>query len=708
MLLRKLLFVCICSMAAIYALAQSNEPALMPYPERATWVAGKYRITDRLQASLVCDQKDDILSASANRVFQGINRKTGIYFRQAMLTPGKDIPGASLRIIARQKAEFTRGMDESYTLRVNAEGIQLDAANSIGAIRGLETLQQMLMQDAEGFYVPFADIVDKPRYSWRGLMIDVSRHFIPLDVLKRNIDAMATVKMNVLHLHLTDDEGFRIESKSMPQLHQKGSDGQYFTQEEMKGLIAYARLRGIMIVPEFDMPGHTRSWFAGYPEMASAPGPYTPGPRFTLSDKDTAINIAAIMSAPTPTIDPTREEVYKLIDKFLTEMATLFPSPYMHIGADENNGAAWRQNPKIKAFMEQKGMKDTHSLQAYFVSRLYTILRKNKKTMIGWEELYGPELAKDVTVQKWIPEGGFMKTAGKADAIAEGGNPVLISTGFYTDLFMPAYIHYNNPNLPDAVHPNLWGGEAAQWTEIADARNIETRIWPRAAAIAERLWSPASRKDPEDMYNRLFSVSRQLDEQGLQHTSAYESGVRRLAGNGDPSALRTLADVLTPLKGYKNLFSRFSQPARLANNRAPLVSLCDIIPVDSEIKRRFRNNVAAYLSSRDPAKAAEIRIQLRTWESNHARLMRDASLRHAASPIAKHSENLSKLSAAGLRAMDLLEKGSTMPEEEMKSLQLLFTEARKQSAETELDIVGEIESLVKQKLLPEPAQYPLF
>jgi hexosaminidase len=695
-------------MAAIYALAQSNEPALMPYPERATWVAGKYRITDRLQASLVCDQKDDILSASANRVFQGINRKTGIYFRQAMLTPGKDIPGASLRIIARQKAEFTRGMDESYTLRVNAEGIQLDAANSIGAIRGLETLQQMLMQDAEGFYVPFADIVDKPRYSWRGLMIDVSRHFIPLDVLKRNIDAMATVKMNVLHLHLTDDEGFRIESKSMPQLHQKGSDGQYFTQEEMKGLIAYARLRGIMIVPEFDMPGHTRSWFAGYPEMASAPGPYTPGPRFTLSDKDTAINIAAIMSAPTPTIDPTREEVYKLIDKFLTEMATLFPSPYMHIGADENNGAAWRQNPKIKAFMEQKGMKDTHSLQAYFVSRLYTILRKNKKTMIGWEELYGPELAKDVTVQKWIPEGGFMKTAGKADAIAEGGNPVLISTGFYTDLFMPAYIHYNNPNLPDAVHPNLWGGEAAQWTEIADARNIETRIWPRAAAIAERLWSPASRKDPEDMYNRLFSVSRQLDEQGLQHTSAYESGVRRLAGNGDPSALRTLADVLTPLKGYKNLFSRFSQPARLANNRAPLVSLCDIIPVDSEIKRRFRNNVAAYLSSRDPAKAAEIRIQLRTWESNHARLMRDASLRHAASPIAKHSENLSKLSAAGLRAMDLLEKGSTMPEEEMKSLQLLFTEARKQSAETELDIVGEIESLVKQKLLPEPAQYPLF
>lgn len=708
MWLRNLLLLCIGCMTASEALAQVNGPALMPYPESINWAPGKYRITDRLQASLVCDPKDDILSASANRVFQGINRKTGVYFRQAAITAGKEMPQAGLRIAARQKAEFSRGMDESYTLRVNAEGIRLDATNSIGAIRGLETLQQMLMQDAEGFYVPFVDIADKPRYSWRGLMIDVSRHFIPLDVLKRNIDAMATVKMNVLHLHLTDDEGFRIESKSMPLLHLKGSDGQYFTQEEMKGLIAYARLRGIMIVPEFDMPGHTRSWFAGYPEMASAPGPYTPGPRFTLSDKDTAINIAAIMSAPTPTIDPTREEVYKLIDKFLTEMATLFPSPYMHIGADENNGVAWRQNPKIKAFMEQKGMKDTHALQAYFVSRLYSMLRKHKKTMIGWEELYGPELAKDVTVQKWIPEGGFMKTAGKADAIAAGGNPVLISTGFYTDLFMPAYIHYNNPNLPDVVHPNLWGGEAAQWTEIADERNIETRIWPRAAAIAERLWSPASRKDPEDMYNRLFSISRQLDEQGLQHLSAYESGLRRLAGNVDPSALRTLVDVLTPLKGYKNLFSRFSQPARLANNRAPLISLGDIIPVDSETKRKFRNSVAAYLQTRDPAKAAQIRAQLRAWEVNHARLLADPSLLRAAASTIKHSENLSKLATAGLRAMDHLEKGIAIPDEEMKSLQALFTEARKPYGETELDIVGEIESLVKQKLVPEPAQYPLF
>ena len=164
-----------------------------------------------------------------------------------------------------------------------ADGILLEAPNSIGAIRGLETMQQLLQKDSEGFYIPYVEINDAPRYSWRGLMIDVARHFIPIDVMKRNIDAMATVKMNVLHLHLTDDEGFRIESKLFPKLHQKGSNGQYFTQEQVKDIIAYARLRGIMVVPEFDLPGHTRSWFAAFPEFASAPGPYEPGPRLMLA-----------------------------------------------------------------------------------------------------------------------------------------------------------------------------------------------------------------------------------------------------------------------------------------------------------------------------------------------------------------------------------------------------------------------------------------
>jgi hexosaminidase len=539
-------------------------------------------------------------------------------------------------------------------------------------------------------------------------MIDVARHFIPMDVLKRNVDAMAAVKMNVLHLHLTDDEGFRIESKKYPLFHQKGSDGLYYTQEEMKGLIEYARLRGIMIVPEFDMPGHTRSWFAAYPQLASAPGPYKPGPRFTIGEKDTTINLAAVLSAASPTIDPTREEVYTLLGGLLAEMAALFPAPFMHIGADENNGAAWRQNPKIMAFMQQKGFKDTHALQAYFVSRLYTMVKKHQKTMIGWEELYGPGLAKDVVVHKWIADGGFMKTSGTPAQIAEAGNPVLVSVGFCLDHFMPAYIHYLNPSLPAATHPNIWGGIAAMWTEIADAGTIETRIWPRTAAIAERLWSDAQRKDTDDMYRRLFAVSRQLDERGLQHVTSYEQGLRRLSGTSDPGALRRLADVLTPIKGYKNLFSRINEPARLVNNKMALAALADILPVDSETKRVFRSQVARYLRSRAPEDAAAIRAQLAQWASTHKALSADPALAHSLGPVMTHAENLTALALIGQQAIDWIEKGQAIPDTEQKAMLARISASRKPQAETELDITLEIESLVKQQLLAEPASYNVF
>ena len=693
-----------CLLLSLSLFAQDDQ-GLMPYPAELTLHAGRFRMSDRFKASLACDPQDDILVASANRVFQGLNRKSGLYFRQASLRPGPLDPGASLRITAPRKETFALGIDESYTLRINASGVQLEAANSIGAIRGLETLQQLLLRDSLGFYLPHVEIRDQPRFRWRGLMIDVARHFIPMDVLKRNVDAMATVKMNVLHLHLSDDEGFRIESKALPRLHQLGANGQYYTQEEMKGLIRYARERGIMIVPELDMPGHTRSWFAGYPEMASAPGPYSPGPRFTFGENDTAINLASILSAATPAIDPTREEVYQLIDKLIAEMAALFPAPYLHIGADENNGAAWRQNPKINAFMEQKGYKDTHALQTYFVSRLYQLVRKRQKTMIGWEELYGPGLPKDVVVQKWLSEGGFVKSAGKPEAIAAAGSPVILSVGFYTDLFMPAYIHYLNPSLPATTPALIWGGEAAQWTEITDARNIETRIWPRAAAIAERLWSPAHRTDVEDMYRRLFTVSRQLDEQGLQHITAYETGLRRLAGPSSLEQLKTLTDVLAPVKGYKNLMGRMSQPARLGNPNSPLVRVADIIPVDSETKRRFRTLVGRYLSERRLEDGIAIRQQLQVWVNNHPQLLKDPVLAQRLSPVMAHSANLTTVAAAGIQAMDWLQRGAVMPEEAQKNLLVLIQSARKPAAETELDILLEIESLVKQKLLPEPTKY---
>ncbi len=704
----KIKFLIIAFLISFLLSAQPQLPSLMPYPKSVIAQDGKYRLNASFNASCVADAKDDILYSSVNRIFQGINRKTSLYFKQQYIKPGTDSK-TTLKIKVAKKSEMYRGVDESYSLLVNADGILLEASNSIGAIRGLETLQQLLQKDNEGFYIPFVQINDEPRYSWRGLMIDVARHFIPIDVIKRNIDAMTTVKMNVLHLHLTDDEGFRIESKLFPKLTEKGSNGKYFTQDQIRDIVGYARLRGIMVVPEFDLPGHTRSWFAGYPEFASAPGPYEPGPRFSAPvNSNEPINIAAIMSAPTPTLDPTKEEVYAFMDKFFGEMATLFPAAYMHIGADENNGVAWKNNPAIVNFMKQKGIKDVHELQAYFVKRMYGIVKKHKKTMIGWEELNSPDLPKDVAVQKWIAEGGFMKSNGKPLDIAAKGNPVIISTGFYTDHFLPAYIHYQNQNLPATDHPNIWGGEAAQWTEIADAGNIELRIWPRTGAIAERLWSPANLNNIENMYDRLFSLSKQLDEQGLQHISNYERGLRRLSSGNEYYYLRNLTDVLAPVRVMKNLFGRLGNPTQLSNNSSPLVEGGDLIFPDSEVKRTFRKNVAKYLDKKDSETEVLIKKQLELWIANHNALMNAGMMHSGYANLEAHSKNLQKLSEAGLKALEKINAGQTFTTEEMTGIQQILKEARVPHGNAELDVVLEIESLIKQTLLPEPKMYPFL
>jgi hexosaminidase len=256
--------------------------------------------------------------------------------------------------------------DESYTLEVSERQVVINAPTVVGALRGLETFLQLLSGDASGYYIPEARIRDTPRFPWRGLLIDVGRHWQPVEVIKRNLDGMAAVKLNVLHLHLTEDQGFRIESKTFPRLHQMGSDGLYYTQEQIRELIAYARERGIRIVPEFDIPGHSTSWFAGHPELASAPGPYQIERRFGVHD---------------PSMDPTREETYKFLDKFLGEMAALFPDAYLHIGGDEVTGKHWRLNPQIQAFITKNNLKDKHGLQAYFNS---ASRRFSRSTASGW------------------------------------------------------------------------------------------------------------------------------------------------------------------------------------------------------------------------------------------------------------------------------------------------------------------------------------
>ena len=378
--------------------------------------------------------------------------------------------------------------DESYAMDIGPNTTRIWAKTPLGALRGLATLRQLIQPRTVDFAtLPRYYIVDSPRFKWRGLLLDCSRHFEPVDVLKTNLDYMERCKLNVFHWHLSDDQGFRVESKVFPKLTELGSDGDFYTQKQIKEVIAYARDRGIRVVPEFDMPGHSTSWFVGYPELASAPGPYSIQRNFGVFD---------------PAMDPTREETYDFLDKFIGEMAGLFPDAWFHIGGDEVNGHQWDGNPRIQDFIKAHGMKSNADLQAYFNSRVYTIVAKHGKKMMGWDEVLQPGIPGEIAIQSWRGRESL-------DHAAELGHPTILSSGYYLDWLEPAATYYavdpmaGSEKLSTEDRARIMGGEACMWGESIDEHTAIGRIWPRAAAVAERLWSPETVTDPASLSLRL-------------------------------------------------------------------------------------------------------------------------------------------------------------------------------------------------------------
>ena len=534
---------------ASQALAQSQPQLnLMPMPTSIQSGVGALTV-DRSFSVAVTGSRDGMLERGTHRFMNQLSRETGI----ALSPKGGGSSHPTLLIHAEHGSEKVQkvGDDESYELTVTSSGATLSAPNPLGALHGLQTFLQMVQPSPTGFAVPVVTIKDQPRFPWRGLLIDVGRHFIPLDVLKRNIDGMAAVKMNVLHLHLYDSEGFRLESKRFPKLQEEGSDGMYYSQEEIRELVSYAHDRGIRVVPEFEMPGHSRSLFAGYPNLASGPGPYALDP-----------------GGPDAVMDPTREETYRFIDKFIDEMSKLFPDDYVHIGGDEVNGAQWEANPKIQDFIRAHGMKNNQDLQAYFNQRLQKILSKHHKVMMGWDEILHPALPKTIVVQSWRGQDSLATAARQ-------GYSGLLSYGYYLDLMWPAARHYAVDPMSGAAASlspeekgRILGGEACMWSEWVTAENIDSRIWPRNAAIAERLWSAPTLQDPASMYSRIDILSRRLEWLGLTHRSSTNLAMNRMAGTQNATALRTLAEVVEPVKDYTRMnnvkgvwdFSRPPQP----------------------------------------------------------------------------------------------------------------------------------------------------
>jgi len=678
---------------------------LMPQPQAVKLQTGKFVFTSKFAISINGPGSPKLIAA-VNRFYLQVGKRTGIILPQEYIS-GKENPADAQLTISYQKNIVPAiGMDESYAIKVSPGKITLAAPTDIGAEHGLETLYQLLTPAGSGFYCPVVEINDAPRFKWRGLMIDVARHFIPFEVLKRNVDAMAIVKMNVLHLHLSDDEGFRVESKVYPKLQENGSNGLFYTQDQLKELVNYAHDRGIIIVPEFDLPGHCSSILAAYPFLASYPADYKPARRYKL-DTVKNLNLGKIMQlinqTPTPTIDPTKESTYVFFDKFFKEMGSIFPDAYLHVGADENNGVAWEQNPDITAFMKTKAMKSTDDLQAYFVKRLHDIAQKYNKRIIGWEEAFNATVPQDVIIQKWKPAAA---TDTLVKSVIAHNNQVIISAGYYLDMYFPSYIHYLTDPVPANLSPaaagqGILGGEAAMWSELVDGGNEEIRVWPRTAAIAERFWSAAGVRDVDDMYRRLWALDFELNDRAVEEYGSYIKILDRWVNDEELNPAITLCNVYTQVKGYKRLMGNMLRPgAAHANLTTPLVNIADAVHTDSETGWYFRKLVATYLDKHDAASLEQIKLQLQRWQNNKARFDALAADSPYLQQIADLSDNLS--SAAGI-ALDALNNNGNK-DEQLKKLQQL----EKPLHEVQLAIGLSLEALVTGKLKPEPATYPMF
>lgn len=527
---------CVLAASSVGVVA-AQQVALMPLPKSAQRANGMLVITPAHGESSFSygfgQTHDERLQAAVRRMVEQLDRTCGGEVRKSALSSQPAAGQATLEIDVAAPGEKIQGIDEneSYTLDVTPTGAKLTAPTDVGAMHGMETLLQLATDENGACVLPAFTIEDAPRFPWRGLMVDVVRHFETIPEIERTLDGMEAAKLNVFHWHLSDDQGFRAQSLKFPKLTELASDGQFYTQDQMREVVAYARARGIRVVPEFDMPGHTSSWILAYPKLGSGATPLKALP--------------IVYGTPEAELDPTRESTYKFVDALVGEMSKIFPDQYFHIGGDEVQGKDWQTNPRIQEFMRKHGFQTKQQLQAYFNTRLLKILTKHHKRMIGWDEILQPTLPKDIVIESW--RGSESLAAG-----AKEGYQGILAAPYYMDgqkssgqMFLADPIPADT-TLDASQQKLILGGEATMWAEQIDGETIDSRIWPRTMAVAERFWSPQSDRDVPFMYQRLRKVSLELEDLGLTHISGPETLRRNLADERDPKALDLLASVLTP------------------------------------------------------------------------------------------------------------------------------------------------------------------
>ncbi|ACU59294.1 beta-N-acetylhexosaminidase [Chitinophaga pinensis] len=471
-----------------------------------------------------------------------------------------------LRIVLSQADK-----QEGYKLKVTPTEITLKAPSPAGVFYGLQTLLQLLPPDIESsqpieriWSVPCTDIIDYPRFGWRGLMLDVSRHFYTKEEVKRYIDEMARYKYNIFHWHLSDDNGWRIEIKSLPELTKVGAwrvartgrwgtfespqpgepakEGGFYTQEDIKEILAYAQARYITVLPEIDVPAHSLAMIAAYPNLSCTQLHYNvnPGSHF-YKKEDNALCIG-------------NDSVYLVLDKVFTEIAALFPFNYIHVGGDEAYKGFWDNCPKCRKRMEQENLKNVDELQSYFVKRLEKILRSKGKKLIGWDEILEGGLAPEATVMSWRGMKGGIEAA-------KMNHHVVMSPWeyCYLDLYQgdpaaepPTYgmcrlsDSYNYDPVPDGVDEKyILGGQGNLWTEsIANYRHIQYMTWPRALALSEVYWSPKAKRNWNKFVQRMEVHFVRFDTAHIKYSrSAWNAIVKPSKDNNGQLSVQLSTEI---------------------------------------------------------------------------------------------------------------------------------------------------------------------
>jgi len=537
------------SLAATVFAADTNHLAIIPWPQQVTLQSGAFKLTPDTRV-----YADSASRGTATFLTGRLRPSTGYPFK----TRTKSISGAAIPggILLTTRNASTNLGPEGYELIVTPDSVVIRAPAQAGLFYGVQTLLQLLPPEifstnlvtGTDWQMPCVQIKDWPRFQWRGLMLDVSRHFFNKTEVETVLDAMALHKLNRFHWHLTDDQGWRIEIKKYPKLTQVGAwrdgigfkldpkastaygpDGRYggfYTQNDIREVVKYAAARHITIVPEIEMPGHSTAALAAYPQFSCTGGP------FVMLDNGGIFN---------GIYDPAKEETFKFLDDVLTEVFQLFPGKYVHIGGDEVPKDTWKHSPDCQALMKREGLKNEDELQSWFTRRIEKFVSSRGRTMIGWSEIVQGGLAQNAAVMDWI--------GGAREAASTGHDVVMTPTHYcYFDYYQstnragePRAADWGGPltvdkvyalepipaDLPPQLQSHILGAQGNLWTEmVPNLRHAEYMIFPRLTAMAEVDWSPPSSRDWDDFSRRLQVHDVRLDQLGInyRHSTATPAG----------------------------------------------------------------------------------------------------------------------------------------------------------------------------------------